>query len=82
PGVAWFSGLQLVLLVLAITWTCRRRADLLVVAVVVAVTVTACAPALSARPQVLSYAFMALTVHAWREAATTGARPWLLVPLT
>lgn len=82
PGVAWFAGLQLVLLVLALTWTCRRRADLLVVAVVVAVTVTACAPALSARPQVLSYAFMALTVHAWREAATTGARPWLLVPLT
>ncbi len=82
PGVAWFSGLQLVLLVLAVTWTCRRHADLLVVAVVVAVTVTACAPALSARPQVLSYAFMALTVHAWREAATTGARPWLLVPLT
>ncbi|GAB2622962.1 hypothetical protein GCM10027270_07120 [Nocardioides ginkgobilobae] len=82
PGVAWFAGLQLVLLLLALAWTCRRHADLLVVAVVVAVTVTACAPALSARPQVLSYAFMALTVHAWREAATTGARPWLLVPLT
>lgn len=82
PGVAWLSGVQMVLLVLAVAWTCRRRADLVVVAVVVAVTATACAPALSARPQVLSYAFMALTVHAWWEAARTGSRPWLLVPLT
>ncbi|MGV3562463.1 MAG: hypothetical protein ACO1ON_04210 [Nocardioides sp.] len=82
PGVAWFSGLQMILFVLAVVWTCRRRADLVVVAVVVAVTVTACSPALSARPQVLSYAFMALAVHAWWQAARTGTRPWLLVPLT
>lgn len=82
PGVAWVSGLQMVLLVLAVTWTCRRRADLLVVAVVTAVTLTACNPALSARPQVLSYALMALTVHAWWVAAQSGGRPWLLVPLT
>lgn len=81
-GVAWFSGVQMVLLLLALTWVLRRRADLLVVAPLSAVTVVACSPALSARPQVLSYALMALTVHAWWESARTGSRPWLLVPLT
>jgi hypothetical protein len=53
-----------------------------VVAVVTAVTLWACWPALSMRPQVLSYAFTALAVHAWWQAARTGSRPWLLVPLT
>lgn len=80
--VAWLSGLQLVILVLVVTWVCRHRADLVVVALVVPVTLAACWPALSMRPQVLSYAFMALAVHAWWRAAETGARPWLLVPLT
>ncbi len=82
PGVAWLSGLQLVALVLAVAWVCRRRADLVVVAVLTALVLWACWPALSMRPQVLSYAFMALTVHAWWQAALTGSRPWLLVPLT
>ena len=54
----------------------------MVVAFVVPVTLAACWPALSMRPQVLSYAFMAVAVHAWWRAAETGARPWLLVPLT
>ena len=82
PGVAWLSGLQLVVLVLALAWVCRRRADPVVVAVLTALVLWACWPALSMRPQVLSYAFMALAVHAWWQAALTGARPWLLVPLT
>lgn len=82
PGVAWLSGLQLVALVLAVAWVCRRRADPVVVAVLTALVLWACWPALSMRPQVLSYAFMALTVHAWWQAALTGSRPWLLVPLT
>jgi hypothetical protein len=81
-AVAWLSGLQLVTLALVVMWVCRRRADLVVVALVVPVTLAACWPALSMRPQVLSYAFMALAVHAWWRAAETGARPWLLVPLS
>jgi hypothetical protein len=81
-AVAWFSGMQLVLLVLAVTYTCRRRADIVVVAFVVPLALAACWPALSMRPQVMSYAFMALVVHAWWQAALSGRRPWLLVPLT
>lgn len=81
-AVAWMSGAQLATLALVVAWVCRRRADLVVVAFVVPVTLAACWPALSMRPQVLTYAFMALAVHAWWRAAETGARPWLLVPLT
>lgn len=81
-AVAWFSGVQYVALGLILTWVCRQHADLLVTAVVVPVTMAACFPALSMRPQVLSYAFMALTVHAWWRVVTAGSRPWWLVPLT
>lgn len=81
-AVAWISGLQFVLLALVLTWVCRQHADLVVTAVVVPVTVAACFPALSMRPQVLSYAFMAVAVHLWWRASTTGARAWWLVPLT
>lgn len=81
-GVAWASGVQLVGFLLVLVLVLRRSADLAVVAVVTAVTMLACSPALSARPQVLSLAFMALTIHVWWQSARTGSRPWLLVPLT
>lgn len=81
-AVAWLSGFQAVVLALVLVFVCRRRADLVVVAFVVPVALAASWPALSMRPQVLSYAFLALVVHAWWQAALTGSRPWLLVPLT
>lgn len=81
-AVAWFSGLQMVLLLAALVWVCRRHGDLVTVALVVPLTLAACSPALSMRPQVLSYALMLLVVHAWLRAAGTGRAPWVVVPLT
>jgi len=81
-AVAWLQGLQFVLLAATLTWVTRARADLLPTAVVTVMTLVACQPSLSMRPQVLSYVLMALAVHLWWRATETGRLPWVLVPLT
>ncbi|MDQ6688201.1 MAG: hypothetical protein M3Z50_11440 [Actinomycetota bacterium] len=81
-GVAWYSGLQMVGLVAALFFGCRRNAPMAVSVVLVAVSLFACSPALSARPQVLSYALVAVTTTAWLRTAEDGRARWWLVPLT
>ena len=82
PGVAWLSGTIILLLLLAIFLVNRAESSLLVAAVLLPITALGCAPALSARPQVLSYLFTLLTVWAWLRTQRTGRVAWWLVPMT
>lgn len=81
-GVAWLAGLAFVALAVTLYVAARREAEPLVAAPVVALALIACSAALSARPQVLSYLFVALTTTAWLAAHRSGRVPWWLVPLT
>ncbi|QWZ06356.1 hypothetical protein KRR39_12090 [Nocardioides panacis] len=82
PGVAWLFGAFYLLLVLTAYGVCRARSGALPATVVTALLVFAAAPALSARPQVLSLILVAVTVHAWLRTWDDGRLRWWLVPLT
>lgn len=81
-GVAWFSGLQLVLLALVAHVVARRWADLAVASPVVVFCVLASTSGLSMRPQVMSYVLVIITVGTWLVARESGRVPWILVPMT
>lgn len=82
PGVAWLLGAVLVALVLVLYRACRREAGPLVAAPVAAVALLACISGLSARPQLVSYLMVVVTVSAWLRTARDGRARWWLVPLT
>ena len=81
-GVAWLSGLLFLTLAVTLYWCCRRVAEPIVCAVVLALVLIACTPGISMRPQVVSYVLVSLTAALWLGARTSGRTPWLLVPLT
>ncbi|MCW2793778.1 MAG: hypothetical protein JWO76_2876, partial [Nocardioides sp.] len=81
-GVAWLSGLQQFLLVLALYAAGRRWADPIAVVPVVCVALVAIMPGLSMRPQVLSFVLMSVVVSAWLRSQADGRVRWWLVPLT
>ncbi|HET7690247.1 MAG TPA: hypothetical protein VFK41_07710 [Nocardioidaceae bacterium] len=82
PGVAWIFGLGLVALVLTLYFVCRQRADVLPSTVAVGLALAAASASLSPRPQILSFALLALTVGAWLTFENGGRTPWWLIPLT
>jgi hypothetical protein len=81
-GVAWLSGLQQVLLVVTLYLMARRFAEPVVVAALLVPAVAALSVGLYARPQVLSYVFVAITVGAWLRTRDDGRIRWWLVPMT
>lgn len=81
-GVAWFAGAQFVLLALVVYLVARRWADPAVAAPLLMFVVIACSSGLSMRPQVMSYALVALTAGIWLGVRAGGRVPWLLIPLT
>lgn len=80
-GVAWLSGLWFVALLIAVYGVCRRRSPALVAAVLTALVLFACSSGLSARPQVLSYILIAVTVDLWLRTSEDGRIRWWLIPL-
>ena len=81
-GVAWLSGLQFLSLALALYVACRRHAEPLVSVFLVMLTLVACTPGMSMRPQQISYLMVVITVSIWLGVRDSGRTPWLLVPLT
>jgi hypothetical protein len=81
-GVAWLSGLLFLSLALTVYWACRRQAEPIVAAALVVLTLIACTPGMSMRPQQISYLLVVLTTAAWLRAREGGRVPWLLVPIT
>jgi hypothetical protein len=82
PGVAWLSGLLFLTLAVTVYRSCRRQAEPLVCALLVLLTLVACTPGMSMRPQQVSYILVVVTTAAWLEARESGRTPWLLVPMT
>jgi hypothetical protein len=82
PGVAWLCGLLFLSLAASIYWACRREAEPLVAVLLVFLTLLACTPGMSMRPQQISYILITITTAAWLQARRTGRAPWLLVPVT
>ena len=81
-GVAWLSGLLFLSLALTTYWACRRQAEPLVAVLLVVLTLVACTPGMSMRPQQISYILVLVTTAAWLRARETGRAPWFLVPVT
>lgn len=80
-GVAWLSGLLFMSLALTVYWACRRFAEPLVAVLLVFLTLVACTPGMSMRPQQISYLLVVVTTAAWLAARESGRTPWVLVPL-
>lgn len=81
-GVAWLAGLLFLSLALALYVACRRYAEPLVSVFLVMLTLVACTPGMSMRPQQISYLMVVVTVSTWLGVRDSGRTPWLLVPLT
>ena len=81
-GVAWLAGLLFLSLALALYVACRRHAEPLVSVFLVMLTLVACTPGMSMRPQQISYLMVVVTVSTWLGVRDSGRTPWLLVPLT
>ncbi len=82
PGVAWLFGALMLVFVLTVYLTCRGSGGPLTSAVLTTFVVFAAAPALSARPQIISLILLAVTVGAWLRTIEDGRPRWWLVPMT
>jgi hypothetical protein len=82
PGVAWLFGMLMLAFVVTVYLLCRRAGTPLASAVVTGLVVFAAAPALSARPQIVSLLLVAVTVGAWLRSVDDGKPRWWLVPMT
>ncbi|MGI8524312.1 MAG: hypothetical protein ACR2K3_13540, partial [Nocardioides sp.] len=81
-GVAWLSGLQFLVLAMCLYVAARRWAEPFAAAAIVGVALLASSAGISMRPQVLSYALIALTTAAWLRTRDDGRPRWWLIPLT
>lgn len=81
-GVIWLSGVFVILLPVVLYLSCRRHAAPLPAVLAACLSVGAAAPGLSARPQVVSYVFIALVTAAWLETARDGRPRWWIIALT
>ncbi len=81
-GVAWLAGLFFVAYAVALYASCRQGSVPVVAASLAAAAFLASGPGISARPQLLSYVLMSVTVTAWLRTADDGRLRWWLVPMT
>lgn len=81
-AVAWLAGAVILLFALALVLVVRHQGNIVVASVVVPLAVLACWPALSGRPQVLTYVFTALVTMAWLDTRRTGRVAWWIIPLS
>ncbi|MDO9496029.1 MAG: hypothetical protein Q7J48_10025 [Nocardioides sp.] len=81
-GVAWLAGLLLLAYAVALYASCRQGSIAAVAMPLAALAFLASGPGLSARPQVVSYLLMSVTVAAWLRTSDDGRLRWWLVPAT
>lgn len=82
PGIAWMTGLWIVFYAGVLFLTTRMRVGPLLAVLITIAAIVGSFPALSGRPQVLSYAFVALSISAWLTAYKTKRVPWWLIGLS
>ncbi|GAA1893733.1 hypothetical protein [Lapillicoccus jejuensis] len=81
-GVVVLRQVGLVLVVAAVLALCRSRGTLLQALIGTTVAVVGLAPSLGPRPQLVSFALLAVTVRAWLASADDRRPRWWLVGLT
>ena len=82
PGVAILFGALFLAFIVVVYVVCRRRASTLPSVVATCLAVIGSAPALSARPQVISLTLLVVVVGCWLTAWETRRAPWVIVPVT
>jgi hypothetical protein len=78
-GVAWLYGGSVLLYAFVLFRACRRFAPATVAAMITMAALLGSSQFISARPQVLSYALIALTVDAWLQTADDHRPRWWLI---
>jgi hypothetical protein len=81
-GISWLAGVWYLAFAVALYVAARRQAPALVAAAITVLGLAAAQPALSPRPQVLSYVFVLVFTVAWLGSIKDGRARWWLVPLT
>lgn len=81
-GVAWLFGTVVLGYAYVVFRACRRTLPNAAATFLVIVTLAASAQGLSARPQIVSYLLVVVTVDAWLRTVDDGRARWWLVPLT
>jgi hypothetical protein len=81
-GVAWLAGLLYLTLAMSVFLVARRSSSAWVAVGVTILTLTACTPGMSMRPQQVSYLLVVATAAAWVRAQERRRAPWWLVPAT
>ena len=79
--VLWLRALAIVALVVIVYVACRRYAGRLPAAVVAGLVLVGAGGGLNPRPQLVSFVFFAITIHAWCGMATDRRPRWWLVPV-
>lgn len=81
-GIAWLRGAGILLLLAVTIWAARRVADTVPALIAAGAALVGAGHALTARPQLLGFVFLALAVVAWWQMAGDLRPRWWLVPLT
>jgi hypothetical protein len=82
PGIAWMRCVGVLGLLSALVWSARRSADTMTTILVAFVALVGAYHALSERPQLISFVFLAVAVSAWWRTALDLRPRWWLVPMT
>jgi hypothetical protein len=82
PGIAWLRCAGILGLLCALMWSTRRSADSATSALVSLVALIGASEALTERPQLVGFVFLAVAVGAWWHTGLDLKPRWWLVPMT
>lgn len=81
-GIAWLRAAGILLLLAAVVWGTRRVADTVPALIAAGAAMIGAGHALTARPQLLGFVFLSLSLVAWWQMAGDLRPRWWLIPLT
>jgi hypothetical protein len=82
PGIAWMRCAGILGLLTALVWSARRSADTVTAVLVSLAALVGGDHALTERPQLVGFVFLAVAVGAWWRTALDLKPRWWLVPMT
>jgi len=82
PGIAWLRCAGTLALLSALVWSARRSADNKTAVVVALAALLGAGHALTERPQLVGFVFLAVAIGAWWRTALDLRPRWWLVPMT
>jgi hypothetical protein len=82
PGIAWMRCAGILGLLSALVWSARRSADTVTAILVSFAALVGAYHALTERPQLVGFVFLAVAVGAWWRTALDLRPRWWLVPMT